>query len=74
MHELKNHRKSEISNIILHLINHIARNYKNINVHYDEITEQDLEYYNIEGKYLKNIIEADIFMPAWINTETHKKI
>ncbi len=72
MHELKNGRKDNIPNLILTLINHIARNYKNINIHYDEINKEELERYNIDGEYLHNILGPDISLPKWLNTEAHR--
>ena len=72
MEELGNNKKENIPKIILHLINHIARNYTNDGVHYNEITLPILDSYDIDGEDIYTILERDIYTPKWMNIHANR--
>ena len=67
--ELEKGDTKAIPQIILDLINHIARNYQNIGIQYNEIDSSSLEIYNIDGEDLYTILERAIYIPTWMNRE-----
>lgn len=67
MKELEEKHIENIPGIILDLINHIAKNYRDRGTVYNEIDMSILDSYHIDGKSLHDILSTDIFIPTWMN-------
>lgn len=72
MRELEKKDTGKISSIILDLINHIAKNYGNQETVYNEINVSILNSYVIGGERLRDILDADIFIPTWMNVHANR--
>lgn len=73
MSQLEKKDTSNISHIILELINHIAGTYTNWGVKYNPISVDVLNNYAIDGERLIDIITQEVYTPEWMNIHANRK-
>jgi hypothetical protein len=73
MGELWKKDTSNISNIILNLINNIALTYKNGGASYNPIDINILNNYDIYWEKLIDIISKEVYIPIWMNINGNRK-
>lgn len=73
MKVLMNGSKREIPIIILTFINHIAKNYTNWWVRYNQIPMDLLNNYDVDWEKLTDIISKEVYIPEWMNISAIRK-
>jgi hypothetical protein len=72
MRELEEKNTGKIFEMILGLINYIAENFQDGGVRYNTIELPVLESYVLNGENLQDILDRDIYTPAWMNINANR--